>query len=125
MYYLFVIKDEFFKENSSYLYNILYKLKTMHKENYVYGINLYNSICSTFDTYALNYYIRKKLKLNRKGNRFYLDKYNYFDIRNSCCIINSDRYLREILCIFYIYSKNIFVCNFDKSIYFWLNDKFK
>ena len=125
MYYLFVIKDEFFKENSSYLYNILYKLKTMHKENYVYGINLYNSICSTFDTNALNYYVKKKLKLNRKGNRFYLDKYNYFDIRNSCCIINSDRYLREILCIFYIYSKNIFVCNFDKSIYFWLNDKFK
>lgn len=59
MYYLFVIKDEFFKENSNYLYNILYKLKTMHKENYVYGINLYNSICSIFDTDALNYYIRK------------------------------------------------------------------
>ena len=125
MYYLFVIKDEFFKENSNYLYNILYKLKTMHRENYVYGINLYNSICTVFDTSALNYYIRKKLRLNKKGNRFYLDKYNYFDIRKSCCIINSDRYLREILCIFYIYNKNIFVCNFDKSIYFWLNDKFK
>ena len=49
----------------------------------------------------------------------------YVDIRKSCCIINGDRYLREILCIFYIYNKNIFVCNFDKSIYFWLNDKFK
>ena len=125
MYYLFVIKDEFFKENSNYLYNILYKLKTMHKENYIYGINLYNSICSIFDTDALNYYIRKKLKLSKKGNRFYLDKYNYFDIRKSCCIINGDRYLREILCIFYIYNKNIFVCNFDNSEYFWLNDKFK
>lgn len=125
MYYLFVIKDDFFKENSNYLYNILYKLKTMHKENYVYGINLYNSICFTFDTSSLKYYIRKKLKLKNIGNRFYLDKYNYIDIRKSCCIINNDKYLREILCIFYIYNKNIFVCNFDKSIYFWLNDKFK
>lgn len=125
MYYLFVIKDEFFKENSSYLYNILYKLKTMNRENYVYGINLYNSICNIFDTKSLNFYIRKKLKLNKIGNRFYLDKYNCFDVRKSCCIINSDRYLREILCIFYIYNKNIFVCNFDKSTYFWLKDKFK
>lgn len=125
MYYLFVIKDDFFKENSNYLYNILYKLKTMHRENYIYGINLYNSICSIFDTVALNYYIRKKLKLTKKGNRYYLDKYNYFDVRKSCCVINGDRYLREILCIFYIYNKNIFVCNFDKGIYFWLNNKFK
>ena len=125
MYYLFVIKDSFFKENSNYLYNILYKLKRMKKENYVYGMNLYNSICSIFDTTALNYYIKKKLKLRNHGNRFYLDEYNYLDIRKSCCTINGDKYLREILCIFYIYNKNIFVCNFDKSKWFWLKDKFK
>ena len=125
MYYLFVIKDEFFKENSSYLYNILYKLKTMHKENYSYGVGLYNSVCSIFDTNALNYYVKKKLKLDNIDNRYFLDICNYFDIRKSCCTINSDKYLREILCIFYIYNKNIFVCNFDESKYFWLKDKFK
>ena len=125
MYYLFVIKDDFFKENSSYLYNVLYKLKTMHKENFSYGVSLYNLVCSIFDTNALNYYVKKKLKLDNIDNRYFLDIYNYFDIRNSCCTINSDKYLREILCIFYIYNKNIFICNFDKGKYFWLKDKFK
>ena len=125
MYYLFVIKDNVFYKNSKYLFDILYKIKNMNKENYVYGINLYNSICYTFNTNSLKNYIKRKLKLINKGNRFYLDKYNYFDVRNSCCIINNDKYLREILCIFYIYNKNIFVCNFENEIYFWLKDKFK
>ena len=50
---------------------------------------------------------------------------DYFEIRKSCCIINNNKYLREVLCIFYIYNKNIFVCNFDDKEYFWLKDKFK
>ena len=124
MYYLFIIKDNFFKNNTEYLYEILYKLKTMHKENYNYGISLYYNVCNLFDTKSLNYYVKSKYKLKNENNKFYLDKYNYFDIRKSCCIINNDRYIREILCIFYIYNKNIFVCNFDTREYFWLKDKF-
>lgn len=125
MYYLFIIKDNFFKNNSDYLYEILYKLKTMHKENYSYGISLYYNICNLFDINALKHYIKLKTNLKFKNNKFYLDKYNYFEVRKSCSIINNDKYLREILCIFYIYNKNIFVCNFDNDEYFWLKDKFK
>lgn len=125
MYYLFIIKNNFFKNNDEYLYEILYKLKTMHKENYSYGISLYYNICNLFDTKALKYYIKSKTNLKFKNNKFYLDKYNYFEIRKSCCIINNTRYLREVLCIFYIYNKNIFVCNFDNGEFFWLKDKFK
>ena len=125
MYYLFIIKDNYFRNNKEYLYDILYKLKTMHKENYSYGISLYYNICNLFDVKSLKYYIKSKTNLNFKNNKFYLDKYNYFEIRKSCCIINNDKYLREILCIFYIYNKNIFICNFDTNEYFWLKDKFK
>ena len=125
MYYLFIIKDNFFKNHDEYLYEILYKLKTMHKENYSYGISLYYSICNLFDTNSLKHYVKSKTNLKFYNNKFYLDKYNYFEIRKSCCVINNNKYLREILCIFYIYNKNIFVCNFDSNEYFWLKDKFK
>ena len=125
MYYLFIIKDNYFKNNDKYLYDLLYKLKTISKENYNYGISLYYNICNLFDTKLLNHYIKSKYKLKNINNKFYLDKYNYFEIRKSCSIINDNKYLREILCIFYIYNKNIFICNFDTNNYFWLRDKFK
>ena len=125
MYYLFIIKDNYFKNNTQYLYDILYKLKTMHKENYSYGMSLFYNICNLFDTKALKYYINTKYNLKNINNKYFLDKYNYFEIRKCCCIINNNKYLREVLCIFYIYNKNIFVCNFDDKEYFWLKDKFK
>ena len=125
MYYLFIIKDNYFKYNEDYLFDILYKLKSIHKENYNYGISLYYNICKLFDTLSLKNYIKAKFNLKYDKNKFYIDKYNYFEIRKSCCIINNDKYLREILCIFYIYNKNIFVCNFDTREYFWLSNKFK
>jgi len=125
MYYLFIIKNNFLKDNDKYLYDLLYKLKKMNKENYNYGISLYYNICRLFDTKALKYYVNSKYKLKQVNNKFYLDKYNYFEIRKSCVVINNDKYLREILCIFYIYNKNIFVCDFNSNKYFWLKDKFK
>ena len=125
MYYLFIIKDNYYKGSDNYLYELLYRLKCMKKGEYNYGITIYYNICNLFDIKILKNYLNKKYKLKEKNNKFYLDINNYFQIRRSCTIINSDKYLREILCIFYIYNKNIFVCNFDKNSYFWLKDKFK
>jgi len=125
MYYLFIIKNTYLKNNDKLLYELLYKLKTINKENYNYGISLYYNICNLFDTKTIIYYLRTKYKLKQVNNKFYLDNNNYFEVRKSCCIINNDRYLREILCIFYIYNKNIFVCDFNNNTYFWLKDKFK
>lgn len=125
MYYLFIIKDNFLKNSDSFIYDILYKLKNMSKENYSYGISLYYNICRLFDTNSLKHYVKSKYSLKNNNNKFYLDKYNYFEIRKSCCVINNNKYLREILCIFYIYNKNIFICNFDTNEYFRIRDKFK
>lgn len=125
MYYFFIIKDDYFKNNEEYLYNLLYKLKTIKKENYNYGMSLYYNICKLFDTESLKYYLKKKTDFKNINNKFYLDKYNYIEIRKSCCVLNNDKYLKEILCILYIYNKNIFVCNFKSEIYFWLRNKFK
>ena len=125
MYYLFIIKDNFFKNHDEFLYDILSKLKNMKKENYNYGISLYYNVCNLFNTESLKHYIKNKSNLKLINNKFYLDKYNYLEIRKSCCIASSNKYLKEILCIFYIYNKNIFICNFEQGEYFWLKDKFK
>jgi len=125
MYHLFIMKDGFLNNNDEYLYEILYKLKTMRKENYNYGISLYYSICKLFNISSLKHYIKIKCNMKNINNKFYLDKYNYFEIRKSCCIISNNTYLKEILCIFYIYNKNIFICNFDTGEHFWIKDKFK
>lgn len=124
MYYLFIIKKNIIND-SKYLYDILYNLKNMKKENYNYGISLFYNICNLFDIKLLKHYINTKYKLKYLNNKFYLDSNNYFEIRKSCIIINNDKYLKEILCIFYIYNRNIFVCNFINNEYFWLRDKFK
>ena len=125
MYYLFIIKDVYNSYNDEFLFEILYKLKNIKKEEYNYGINIYNTICNLFDVGILKNYLNKKYSLREKNNKYYLDKTNYFNIKKSYSLINGDKYLREILCIFYIYNKNIFVCNFDKKNYFWIEDKFK
>ena len=124
MYYLFIIKKNVIND-SKYLYDILYNLKNMKKENYNYGISLFYNICNLFDIKLLKHYINTKYNLKYSNNKFYLDSNNYFEIRRSCIVINNDKYLKEILCIFYIYNRNIFVCNFNNNEYFWLRDKFK
>ena len=124
MYYIFSIKDNYFKNNSKYLYELLCTLKNIHKENYSYGVGLYYNICNLFDTNILNNYLKSKTNLYQKDNKFYFDDKNYLEVRRSCCITAS-RYLKEVLCIMYIYNKNIFVCNFNSDEYFWLSDKFK
>ena len=51
MYYLFCINDEsynLFYNNSSYLYYILKVLLHIKKEDFIYGYNLYKSICIPF-----------------------------------------------------------------------------
>lgn len=124
MYYLFIIKNEFLKNyDEEYLFDILKKLKLMNTKSYNYGISLYYNICNLFNIKVIKHYIKTKTNLPYKNNKFYLTKTDYFEIRKSCIIINSEKYLRQILCIFYIYNKNIFICNFDTNKYFWIKQK--
>ena len=124
-YYLFVIRPEHKHQNDAYLYSMLESLKLLNSGNYNYGFSLYHSLCYFFNDSILNNYINKKYHLKSVDNVYYLDnKRTSFSINKSCCWIKTDKHLREILCIFYIYHKNIFVCNFDNNEYFWLKDKF-
>lgn len=123
-YYLFVIKKDIYKKNDFYLYNVLENLKKLNKENYNYGFNIYNNVCSFFNDKALKKYIDEKYEIRKENDIYYLkDKKSTIKIGKSCCCIKTTNYLRELLCLFYIYNKNIFVCNFVTKEYFWLKDK--
>jgi len=125
MYYLFVIKDEYYKKSDSYLYSLLENLKYLNAENYNYGFSIYYYIFYFFNDNILKNYVSKKYHLKSKNGIYYLDNdETSFQFNKSYCWIKTNKHLRELLCIFYIYHKNIFVCNFEKKQYFWLRDIF-
>lgn len=125
MYYLFVIKDEYYRKNDSYLYYLLENLKYLNIENYNYGFSIYHSICYFFNTSILENYVFKKYHLEPINGIYYLDNdKTIMKFSRSYCYIKTNKHLRELLCIFYIYHKNIFVCNFEKKEFFWLKDLF-
>lgn len=122
-YYLFVIRKEYYKKNDQYLYSMLENLKFMNKENYNYGFSIYHSICYFFNDDILKNYLRKKYELKCIDDTYYLGDDTTLTITKSYACIKTDKHLRELLCIFYVYHKDIFICNFDTKEYFWLTDK--
>ena len=123
-YYLFVIKKEYYKKNDFYLYSMLENLKLMNRDDYSYGVGIYQSLCSFFNKPVLRNYIEQKYDLKCLNDIYYLnDNESSFKINKSYCWIKTNRHLRELLCLFYVYHKNIFVCNFENQEYFWLQDK--
>lgn len=122
-YYLFVIRKEYYRKNDNYLYTMLENLKFMNKENYNYGFSIYHSMCYFFNDSIIKNYLDKKYNLTPVNNTYYFKDDTTLKINKSYAVINTKRHLRELLCIFYIYHKDIFVCNFDTKEYFWLRDK--
>ena len=108
-YYLFVIRKDYYKKNDQYLYTMLENLKFMNKEN--------------FNDSILKNYLKKKYDLRCINNTYFLNDNTTLKITKSYACIKTDKHLRELLCIFYIYHKDIFVCNFDTKEYFWLREK--
>ena len=68
-------------------------------------------------------YIDKKYHIKKKNNTYYLNNGDSLKIGKSYCLIQTKKYLRQLMCLFYVYHKNIFVCNFEKGEYFWLQEK--
>ena len=76
-----------------------------------------------FNDSIIKNYLDKKYNLTPVNNTYYFKDDTTLKINKSYAVINTKRHLRELLCIFYIYHKDIFVCNFDTKEYFWLREK--
>ena len=77
-YHLFIINNnayKIYKDNSSYLYEILNTLYKLKERDLTYGINLYKSICDIFSVKLLNNYLKDK---------YYIDKNkDYIILKNN------------------------------------------
>lgn len=129
-YYLFVIKNEYYKiykKTPSVLYRTLENLYLLERYDFSYGISLYNQLCQPFGVKLLNSYIRNKYKCYSAGPKVLqiksLIEKTFIQIGYSTTVIFTDKELPEIFKIFNIYNRKIFVCEFEQHKYFWLNYK--
>lgn len=129
-YYLFVIKNEYYKiykKTPSVLYNTLENLYLLERYDFSYGISLYNQLCQPFSVKLLNNYIRNKYKCYSANSKVLqiksLIEKTFIQIGYGTTVIFTDKELPEIFKIFNIYNRKIFVCEFEQHKYFWLNHK--
>ena len=120
-YHLFIIKEKNIYKSFD-LYNILYELSTM-RECLNYGVSLYKQLCIPFRTSILSNYLNDRYNLSRK-KVFYIEN-SIVILKPSRIIIKSNNYMPNIIKIFNLYNRNIFVCDFKSENYFWLNDSIK
>lgn len=131
-YYLFIIKKEYYNsyKNKSYvLYQVLESLKNIKSYDFSYGINIYQNICLPFPVSLFKNYFSNRInyeQINKKIIRIESDfEDTYVQLNYSCIIIKSNCNFPQILKIFNIYNKNIFICDFKNKDFFWLNEQLK
>ncbi len=121
-YNLFIIKKDLlkvYKNDGKFLFDNLKKLFYLNY-NYNFGQYLFEQLCQNINVnVVINYF---ENKFNLKYNDLFIYKGCRIYIKYSRIIIKSKYNLPEILKIFNIYSKDIFVCDFKNNDYFFLNE---
>lgn len=129
-YYLFIINNKYIKnyKNKSYvLYKLLETLYRCETYDFCYGTKIYWQLCNNISVQLLNNYINTRIKKINISKRIYKlkNEKTYIQIMYPCIIIYTNKKKSNIFKIFNIYNRNIFVCNFLKKDYFWLNNYIK
>ena len=130
-YYLFQIRKEFYElyqNNTLALYKLLYNIYKLDKNNFSYGISLYNQLCETINVSHLKNYFQNKKNIINKKNKYLFSSNQYYEktimqINLSSIIILTNVNIPCILKIINYYNKYIFICDFNNSDYFWLKDR--
>jgi hypothetical protein len=106
--HIFDIKENIYKTykyNEYDLYKLIYNLYKLDKKNLSFGLTLYNQICNKINKTKLEQYTKI---LNKK-----------LTIKPSC--IKIKKLDQETIYILNNYSNNLFICDFNKNTYKWLN----
>lgn len=128
-YYLFVIKNDYYKiyrKTPLMLYRTLENLYMLEKYNFPYGISIYQQICQPFSVKLLTNYILNKYKCYKKNKIIKIDSFiekTILQLGYSTSVIITNKEIPEIMKLFNIYNRKIFVCEFNNKEYFWLNNK--
>lgn len=134
-YYLFTIRKDFYevyKNNSFVLYKTLENLWKIKKQDFSYGLSLYDALCQTFDVSLLNRFFKGKYKnkiISKDNRHIILNKekeyYVLLELHYSCVIVLTNINMPNVLRDFNCYNRNIFVCDFINEDFFWLNNQYQ
>lgn len=134
-YYLFIVRNDFYevyKDNSFVLYKTLENLWKIKKNDFSYGLSLYDALCQTFDVDLLNRYFRGKYQnriMSDKNRHIIVNKqkkyYVLIELHYSCTIVLTNINMPNVLRDFNYYNRRIFVCDFVNEDFFWLNNQYQ
>ena len=113
-YYIFEIKKEIYntyKGKEKNLFKLIYNLYNLNKEDLTYGITLYNQLCNIINKNKIEKYLDV---LNIKHKKELI-------IKPSHIIYITNKIDINIIYILNTYSKTLFICEFTKKQYNWIN----
>lgn len=128
IYHVFAIKKDIYKvyKNNEYsLYKLLYNLYNLNKEDMSYGISLYNQICIPINKKILEEYLELINNIRKGKNRYMItenNKKSIILIKPSNIIYKTNNISKNLIYIFNNYYKYLFICNFNKKDYNWINN---
>lgn len=133
-YYIFEIKDEFYrlyKDGPNTLYIILRQLFLLKKQDAEYGFNIFNQLTIQQNKYLLNKNIfvkyHKEMIYTKLGNEhiinnLFKDEISILTIKNSYIMLSTNHNYSSFFNILIDYSNNYFVVDFKNQDYFFLNE---
>lgn len=133
-YYIFEIKDEFYKlykDGPNTLYIILRQLFLLKKQDAEYGFNIFNQLTNQQNKYLLNKNIfvkyHKEMIYTKLGNEhiinnLFKDEISILTIKNSYIMLSTNHNYSSFFNILIDYSSNYFVVDFKNQDYFFLNE---
>ena len=133
-YYIFEIKDEFYKlykDGPNTLYIILRQLFLLKKQDAEYGFNIFNQLTLQQNKYLLNknIYVKyhKEMIYTKLGNEhiinnLFKDEISILTIKNSYIMLSTNHNYSSFFNILIDYSSNYFVVDFKNQDYFFLNE---
>ena len=126
-YHIFAIKKEVYKvykDNEHSLFKLLYNLYKLNKTDLNYGITLYNQLCYPINKKKVEEYLELLNNIRKGKNKYMITEKNIQSIiivKPSNIIYKTTNISKNITYILNNYHKHLFICEFNKKEYNWLN----
>lgn len=125
-YHIFAIKKEVYnvyKDNEYSLFKLLYNLYNLNKTDLNYGITLYNQLCYPINIKKIEEYLKLIDNIKKNKNRYMIKEKTYSELilKPSNIIYKTNNINKNITYILNSYYKYLFICEFNKKDYNWIN----
>jgi len=126
-YHIFAIKKEVYnvyKDNEYSLFKLLYNLYNLNKTDLNYGITLYNQLCYPINIKKIEEYLKLLDNIKKSKNKYIINEKNIDSeliLKPSNIIYKTNNISKNITYILNSYYKYLFICEFNKKEYNWIN----